>query len=437
MRRSVHQEKAIIDRRGKPLLAMVFGSAFLGLTLVCILSLMLALIISVTANAYLAWNIRSNQAAVAQTSAAPTDLSAAEPRATLDALATQVAALSQSTVSPTTERPTPAAPSVSGTPTPVSRPMADYAAVSHPMADYTIRGLRERTYLGGTLRVRSVLTVTDVFTRYYIDYPSDELTITGIMQVPPGDGPFPVVILNHGYIPRDRYWPGADTWKAAQYLNRRGYLTIAPDFRSWGESDTGNSFFSTGQVIDSLNLVSSLSSIPEADPGRVGMWGHSMGGGVTTKAITIDPRIQAAVLYAPVSADDAEVLARWGTGCKPGPSGELDDECAGAEVLTSGMDEKLYLAYLEAVSNPELLYLTSPINYLDWVVAPVQIHIGTADTRTPLQWSAAIHQALRDADKEAEYFTYAGQGHAFQGEHWRLFMERVADFFDRHVKDTH
>jgi dipeptidyl aminopeptidase/acylaminoacyl peptidase len=75
----------------------------------------------------------------------------------------------------------------------------------------------------------------------------------------------------------------------------------------------------------------------------------------------------------------------------------------------------------------------SPINYLDWVMAPVQIHVGTADTRTPPVWSAAIHQALQNTGKEVEYFTYAGQGHSFDGEHWRLFMERVADFYDRHL----
>jgi dipeptidyl aminopeptidase/acylaminoacyl peptidase len=346
----------------------------------------------------------------------------------LAALATQVAALSHNTVPPATEpaieRLTPVAPSIAETPEPIA----------HPMAEYTIQGLRDRTYPGGTIRVLSPMTVTQVFTRYYIDYPSDDLTITGIMQIPPGDGPFPVIILNHGYVPRDRYWAGADTWRAAQYFNRHGYLTIAPDFRSWGGSDVGTSFFSTGQVIDALNLVSSLSSIPEADPGRVGMWGHSMGGGVVTKAITADARIRAAVLYAPVSADDAQVLARWGSGCKPGPSGETGDRCAGAEVLTNGMDEKQYLSYLEAVSNPGLLFETSPINYLDWVDTPVQVHVGTADTRTPPEWSSAIYQALRNSDKDVEYFEYTGQGHAFEGEHWRLFLQRAVGFFDLHLQ---
>jgi len=303
------------------------------------------------------------------------------------------------------------------------------------MAGYTIEGLRARLYPGGAIRVRSILTATNVFTRYYIDYPSDGLTVTGIVQVPPGRGPFPVIILNHGYISPNEYWSGADTWNAAEYLNRRGYLTVAPDFRNWGESDPGNSFFGTGPVIDVLNLIGSLSSLPEADPGRVGMWGHSMGGGVTTKAIAIDARIKAAVLYAPVSADDADLLVRWGTGCKGGQSDESAGGCAGADMLNGSIDRSLYLAYQEAASSPPFLYQLSPIHYLDRVIAPVQIHIGTADTRTPPEWAAAIYRALQGAGKEVEYFTYAGQGHTLQDEQWRLFMERVADFFDVHVKD--
>jgi dipeptidyl aminopeptidase/acylaminoacyl peptidase len=304
------------------------------------------------------------------------------------------------------------------------------------MAGYTIEGLRARPYPGGAIRVRSILTATNVFTRYYIDYPSDGLTITAIAQVPPGKGPFPVIILNHGYISPDRYWSGADTWNAAEYLNRRGYLTVAPDYRNWGESDAGNSFFSTGPVIDVLNLIGSLSSLPEADPERVGMWGRSMGGGVTTKVIAIDGHVKAAVLYAPVSADEADLLVRWGTGCKGGQpqSDEAVGGCAGAEILTSDIDQSLYLAYQEAASNPQFLYQLSSIHYLDRVSAPVQIHSGTADTRTPPEWAAAIYGALRSADKEVEYFTYRGQGHTFQGEQWRLFMERVVDFFDTHVK---
>jgi dienelactone hydrolase len=398
-----------------------FGTGLLSLSVLCVLACLGLLVLSVGVNAYLAWGVSAAQAPVAQPTPVPAGAGLVEARATLAALASEVAAMSQP--ASTQSVPTPARAASFSLP----------ASISYPLAEYTIQGLRARTYPGGAIHVRSVLTTTQVFTRYYIDYPSDGLSITGIMQIPRGDGRFPVVILNHGYIPRERYWSGADTWSAAEYLNRQGYLTLAPDFRSWGESDIGTSFFSTGQVIDTLNLISSLPSLPQADPERVGMWGHSMGGGVTAKAITIDPRIKAAVLYAPVSANDAQVLARWGSGCQPGPSGELAPGCAGAEVLTHDMDPKLYLAYKTVVSDPQFVYETSPIHYIDRVTAPVQIHIGNVDTTTPPEWSSDIYQTLLEAGKEVEYYTYPDQGHAFQGQSWRLFMQRVADFFDRNL----
>ena len=52
-----------------------------------------------------------------------------------------------------------------------------------------------------------------------------------MMAVPKGQGPFPVIILNHGYIAPSQYWTGADTYDASTYLASRGFLTISPDFR--------------------------------------------------------------------------------------------------------------------------------------------------------------------------------------------------------------
>ena len=325
-----------------------------------------------------------------------------------------------SSVRPTsTAAPTPTVtptPTMTPTPTVSPTPTITPTPTPHPLAGYTIEGLRERVYSGGDIQITNSITQTDSFTKYLIRYPSDDLTITGMMNVPDGEGPFPVVILNHGYIPPSRFWSGADTWRTADHLAALGYLTISPDFRGWGGSDSGENFFRTGLVIDVSNLISSLSSLPQADPERVGMWGHSMGGGVTTKSITIDPRIKAAVLYAPVSGDDTDVIRRWGRG-------------AGG-----GEDTLLARTYREASADADFLRLTSPIYYFDFVTAPVQIHQGTADTSTPPHWAEAIRDALQAAGKDVDYFDYPGQGHALQGEHWDLFMQRVADLFEVTLK---
>ena len=76
-------------------------------------------------------------------------------------------------------------------------------------------------------------------------------------------------------------------------------------------SKPGPAYERSGPATDVLNLISSLSSLPQADPNRIGMWGHSMGGGVTMRAIIVDERVKAAVLYAPISANEEDFLLRY------------------------------------------------------------------------------------------------------------------------------
>src|SRR5689334_20864811 len=63
---------------------------------------------------------------------------------------------------------------------------------------YTVDGLHQHVYQNGKIHIRSTLEDKNQFyTSYLIDYPSDGLTITGVMHIPVGDGPFPVIVMNH------------------------------------------------------------------------------------------------------------------------------------------------------------------------------------------------------------------------------------------------
>jgi len=330
----------------------------------------------------------------------------------------------------------PATPSASPTSTPLPTPIPSPIPTPDPLG-VTLDALRARQYPGGPVEILRTLETTDAYTRYYIAYPSDGLRITGIMQIPPGPGPFPVIILNHGYQDRGSFWAGSGTWMAAEYLNGRGYLTVAPDYRTWGESDWGPSLFHTGLVADVLNLISSLPSIPQADPARLGMWGHSMGGGITTKVLTIDPRVKAAVLYASNSGDDADLIARWGRGCLPGET-QATTNCNPGEAILADLPPEVIADYVSAAADPARLREIAPIYHLDRVSAPVQIHIGTADgaelNATPPEWSVKLYEAFQAAGKQAELFVYDGQGHLFYGQGWSEMIGRAGDFFDTYVK---
>jgi len=313
---------------------------------------------------------------------------------------------------------------------------------------YTIEGLRKHDYQGGKIKIGDVLQETDLYTRYAIEYQSDGLTITGVMQVPTtGQDPYPVIVMNHGFFSRLIYASGDGTDRAAEFLNRRGYLTISSDYRSWGDSDVGYSLFYSGLVIDVINLLNAIPSIPQADPQRIGIWGHSMGGGVTLKVLTVDPllpdedrsEIKAAVLYSTVSADDADIIDRWGPGCIGDYlKGERLYGCNSSDILPLDLPPGLIQAYKNAVVDPDLLYQIAAFHYLDDVTAPVQIHYGTADGQvfsgTPPEWSQKAYQGFIDAGKQAELFAYEGAGHSFLADQWFAFMERSAQFFDKYVR---
>src|SRR6266508_1497080 len=54
----------------------------------------------------------------------------------------------------------------------------------------TIDGLRQHNFQSGKIHIRSTLDDENQFyASYLIDYPSDGLTITGVMQIPVGEGP--------------------------------------------------------------------------------------------------------------------------------------------------------------------------------------------------------------------------------------------------------
>lgn len=323
----------------------------------------------------------------------------------------------------------------------------------HP---YTIEGLREHHFQSGEIRIREALVQNESYTVYYIDYPSDGLTITGVMYVPAGEGPFPVIVMNHGYFNRGNYFSGDGTDRAAEVLVKRGYITISPDYRSWGDSDTGQSFFYSGLAIDVVNLLNAIPSISQADPERIGIWGHSMGGGVTMKVLTIlggraglseseariETTIKAAVLYSTVSADFSDLIERWGPGCYGDvAAGELLYGCNSSDIIPELLPRGLQDAYMFAVADESQLKKVSPINYLGSITTPIQINYGTEDGKelsgTPPEWSRNLYDAFMAADRQnVEIFAYDGQGHSFKEDAWFAFMERTSRFFDEYVKNA-
>ena len=313
--------------------------------------------------------------------------------------------------------PTPAPPS------PTAAPPSPTAEPYPELAQYTIEGLRARGYGEGAIEVVRTLEERAEFTRYLIAYPSDGLRVTGMLNRPRGEGPFPVVILNHGYYPLDAYQTGNGTLRAADYLAARGFLTIAPDFRSHAGSDDAPNVFRAGHVIDTLNLIPLAQALPEARPGKVLMWGHSNGGAITAKAIAASDQIAAALIYAPASSSIVEDYLfraeRWQrrAGQPPGRRQGVIDRLAIEFPVTP--DEA-----------PDLYARLSPLNYAHHVTARTLIIWGDRDETVPRKWPEDLYAALRAAGKDAEFVVYPGQPHSFDAEGNAQYLPQMVAFFE-------
>jgi uncharacterized protein len=326
------------------------------------------------------------------------------------------AAVPTGTPSPTPSLTGTATPAPTDTTTPTATATPTAAPTADPYAGLTIDDLTARSYGEGEITVLQRVEANDAFVRYLITYPSDGLTIHAFMNVPEGEGPFPVVVVLHGYIPPERYTTLAYT-RYADALARAGYVALHPNLRNFPPSDKALDRFRVGAAIDALNLVGLVRQhggqpgpLERADPTRIGMWGHSMGGGITIRAIMVDAGISAAVLYGSMNADERI-------------NGEQRRVWAGGE------------GYIEELDVPEGdLARISPATYLDRIVAPVSIHHSEDDQTVPVEWSVALCERLEELGKAVECYTYSGVPHTFNGPLDVLFMERYVAFFDRHLK---
>jgi dienelactone hydrolase len=266
------------------------------------------------------------------------------------------------------------------------------------------------------LEITETLGDNGRFMRHLVQYPSEGLMIHGFMNVPNGDGPFPVVIALHGYIDPGIYNTFDYTTRYADALANAGYLVIHPNLRGYKPSDDGDNLFRVGMAEDVLNLIAMVKGqggaagpLEKADPARIGLWGHSMGGGIGTRVMTVSPDVKAAVLYGAMSGDERknyEAILGW-TG------GERGQE--------------------ELSAPDEVLARISPEIFFDGISAAVSIHHGRSDATVPLEWSEHTCEVLAALGKTVECTYYGGAPHTFGGEADAEFMQNVVDFFGRYL----
>ena len=283
----------------------------------------------------------------------------------------------------------------------------------------SVEAYAEKEYSGTDLQLVRVLEENNAYTRHYVTYESGDLTISGIMNVPKGSGPFPVVILNHGYIDPAVYTNGRGLRREQDYFARNGFVAFHPDYRNHAESDDDPNHELTmryGYVEDVINAVHALrnANLSFIDRDRIGMMGHSMGGGIAQAVMVIQPKlVDAVILYAPVSGDQYKNFERY--------------QSRRPEVGQVILDK-----YGNYEQNPQFWDEASPSSYYSRVEIPILIHHGTSDADVPFAWSEEAEQKLMAAGKQVRFFRYEGEGHEFSRD-WNLFMQRNVEFLRQSV----
>ena len=114
-----------------------------------------------------------------------------------------------------------------------------------------------------------------------ISFYRDDLKIAGQLYLPEGEGPFPLAVISSGQTASCSYY--ADE---ARYFAGNGCACLIFDFtgavaRSMSSGELQDSSVLT-EAADLNVILDSLPSLPKIDTGHVFLWGHSLGGLVST-----------------------------------------------------------------------------------------------------------------------------------------------------------
>lgn len=301
------------------------------------------------------------------------------------------------TAAPTTATATPSEPSATPSSTQTPKP-APYP-VSLP-------AFFERKPDGGDLRLGAVRERTAAYTSYDASYRSGHLRVTGVLNVPTGKGPFPAVVLAHGYIDPAIYVSGQGMTRERGFLSTNGFVAFHVDYRNHagsGFDPLADRRLRTAYALDVINAVQALRRTPDVpvDDDRIALFGRSMGGGVVYKALEVAPGlVSAASVWAAVSSREDENFDHF-IRDDPGDRADLVRYVAQEYGLPGEKGSAKFWRQISART------------YFDRITEPVQVVHGTSDSTCPPPWARASYRALKDAGVDARLVWMDGEEHAF------------------------
>jgi dipeptidyl aminopeptidase/acylaminoacyl peptidase len=295
--------------------------------------------------------------------------------------------------------------------------------VEKPLERYTIENLSNANISPGVLTLGELLEENDTYNTYLFSMEFDPSLAgneikktTGMINIPNGEGKYPLIVMFRGYVDQTIYQTGTGTKNAGSFFADKGFITIAPDFLGYAGSDTetGNIFESRFQTyVTALTLMKSLDQVDMWDGENLFIWGHSNGGQIAITVLEVTKDSIPATLWAPVT--------------KPFPYSILyyTDEST-----DKGKFIRKELAEFEKLYDVEKYSLDNFVTNIDSILL---IHQGTADHAVPVGWTDGFVQTLEEEDVDVTYYKYQGADHNLRPS-WDTVVQRDYDFFIENLK---
>lgn len=316
---------------------------------------------------------------------------------------------------------------VDGTHVPRGAARAPGSPAGTPSPDaISVPAFAAQTHRGDQLEVLRVRDVDDAWTSYDVTYRvhstgpgayAGPVRVSGVLTLPPGDGPFPFAVLAHGFIDPATYERGQGMVRERRWLGSRGWATLHTDYRGHADSDpdpSGGTDVRLGYAVDVVAALDALrrSELP-VDPASGAVFGRSMGGGVVQKAAEIAPdAMRAVAAWAAVSSLETENAQRFAVG-----------DPARRRAFSSPL--------ADPATDPEFWLGVSARPHLDRITAPVLSVHGRSDFVCPPQFAEDTQAAMVAAGVDAELVWFS-EGHAFHDD-FEAAMRRNHDFLERHA----
>lgn len=297
-------------------------------------------------------------------------------------------------------------------------------------SELSVEMMRERDYPGSEIKTEEELSSGSNYKRYVTSYLSEGNKIYALLTIPSGtkpEGGWPVIVFNHGFIPPAEYRTTERYVAYVDYFARSGYIVFKSDYRGHGSSEGSASggYGTPAYTVDVLNAVSSIKTHEDANPDKIGMWGHSMGGHITLRSMVTTKDVKVGVIWAGVVASYEDLLNNW----RRGPTNTQAPIPSGARRWRQALVEE----HGDPASNPTFWNSISPTSYLKDLSGPIQLHSGTADHSVPYEFSVKLDKLITEAGGNSEVYLYEGDDHNISA-NFSTAMKRSLESFDRVLK---